>query len=278
MLKLPRSIPLATAAGLTAIYLTYLWQLGDTAHWGMSVIFFLAAASLLWDKQPQSTETQAIAAGLGIAVIAATLTLSLNLSDSEIFIRLMPLVFGIGVVLLAAGFRGFRLYWQELTLLFFLGVPRVIFSLIQDISPITAQFSGLLLWYVGLEPQVDGVYITLEERAIEVWEGCSGAESICYMLGIAVVCLMLFPVKGRVFQALSVVVAAVLGFVINAARVSLLAILAMKANTEAFVYWHEGDGSLLFGTGSVLLFGLLYWLVSQVMQEPASLSSNSDAA
>lgn len=270
-----RTIPAVVAAGLAAIYLTYIWRLGDTAHWGMSLIFGAAISSLLWDKRATTLNPQTAATGLGAVLVAAILALSLPLSDSETFIRLMPLLCGFAVALLAAGFQGFSVYRQELMLLFFLGVPRVIFSLIQDISPITARFSAFLLWYVGYDPTVDGVFLRLGSQAIRVWEGCSGAESICYMLGIAAVCLMLFPIKGRTFQIAAVSVAALLGFVVNAIRVSFLAVLVMRDNFDAFVYWHEGDGSLLFGTGSVALFGLLYWVVSSQLLQDQSISSSS---
>ncbi|MGF1514176.1 MAG: cyanoexosortase A [Elainellaceae cyanobacterium] len=287
MLTIPRSIPLGVAVGLAAIYLAYVWQLGDKAHWGMSIIFGLAILSLLWDRTSQKPESQTetpmprplrFAVGLGVASIAAILALSIRFSESEVFIRLMPPMSGIGVALLAAGFRGLMVYWQELALLFFLGVPGVVFSLIQDISPITARFSALLLWYVGFDPQVNGVYLMLGERAIEVWEGCSGAESICYMIGIAAVCLALYPVKSRLFQVVAILAAAFLGFLINGIRVALMAFLISKENIDAFLYWHEGDGSLLFGIGSVVLFGLIYWPVSRLLAEPVKPSPDQDAA
>lgn len=278
----PRLIPLGATACLAAVYLTLLWRLGDTAHWGMSVIFGMAIASLLWDGRQAAAAGESATKGkewppgaigftLGIILIAVVLGLSLPLANSETFIRLMPLVAGVGVTLLVAGFRGLGVYWQALALLFFLSVPRLIFSLIQDISPITARLSAILLWYVGYNPQIDGVYITLKQTTIQVWEGCSGAESICYMIGIAAVCLVLYPVKSWMFQLTAVMVAALLGFVINAARVSLLTVLMMKGNTDAFFYWHEGNGSLIFGAGAVILFGVFYWAALQLMREPAPL-------
>lgn len=257
-----RTISAVVAVGLAAIYLTYIWRLDDKAHWGMSLIFGAAILSLLWDKDITIPKPQPAAIGLGAAIIAMVLALSLQMADGETFVRLMPLLCGFGIAFIVAGFQGLSVYRNELTLLFFLSVPRVIFSLIQDISPITARFSAFLLWYIGYDPQVEGVLLKLEGQAIRVWEGCSGAESICYMLGIAVVCLMLYPIQGRALKIAAVGIAAFLGFVINAVRVALLAVLVMKNNIDAFTYWHEGNGSLVFGTGSVALFGLLYWLAS----------------
>jgi hypothetical protein len=37
-----------------------------------------------------------------------------------------------------------------------------------------------------------------------------------------------------------------------------MAILAASSKPEAFDYWHEGDGSLIFGMIAVGVFGLFY--------------------
>lgn len=265
-----RTIPLAAAIGVSIIYLTYLWQFGDTAHWGMSVIFGAAIFTLLQDKPAIAARPSPAAVGLGAVILVALVALSLPWSTNEIYVRMMPLVGGVGVALLAAGFGGLTIYRQELVLLFFLSVPRVIFSLVQDISPITARFSAVLLWYIGYDPEVEGVFLTLQERTVRVWEGCSGAESICYMIGIAVVCLTLYPMAGRLLQSLSVAIAAVLGFLVNAMRVALMAILVMRGNMDGFIFWHEGTGSLVFGGASVALFGLLYWLALKPLSPQSS--------
>jgi hypothetical protein len=39
------------ATGLVTLNMTLLWKMGDIAHFYMSVVFWCAVGSLLWDKQ-----------------------------------------------------------------------------------------------------------------------------------------------------------------------------------------------------------------------------------
>ncbi|WP_026733669.1 cyanoexosortase A [Fischerella sp. PCC 9605] len=261
---------LGIGAGLTAIILTLSWKSGDIAHVGMSIVFLLAVVSLLEDKRDQLTlESGIFPSILGGLLIGNLLWQSANfhhVNSPEIFIRVSPLISALGLGLLASGFKGLKQYSQELTILFFLGIPKLVLSSLFDISPLTAKFSAFLLWYCGVDVSLQGVFLNLPTGSVKVYEGCSGIESVCYLLGIAVICLLMFPTK-RKQRVLVIFVAVALGFIINGIRVALLAVMVLKVNYPAFIYWHEGDGSLIFGMIEVLAFVLFYFLLHQQQEQ-----------
>ncbi|MBW4662272.1 MAG: cyanoexosortase A [Drouetiella hepatica Uher 2000/2452] len=260
---------LGTAAALVAIYMTLVWLSGNIAHFGMSILFYLSAMIVFWEKRHSLVlQSSVLSKVLGAALIGFSLWGgSILLHDPQLtsdlpnpVLRLFPFVSALAISLLTSGLQGLKRYRQELTLLFFLGGPSVIFTLLPDISPITARFATFLLWYTGFNVSVQDVYINLPTGGVKVYTGCSGIESMAYLLGIAVIGLILFPVS-RSKQILVPIIALLIGFGVNGVRVALMAILGTAQNQELFHYWHEGEGSSIFGVVAMLVFGLCYWLI-----------------
>ncbi len=252
---------LGIGGGLIAILLTITWRSGDPSHLGMSILFLLAVASMLNDKHKSLTlESDIFPSFLGGLLIAFVLWQSATLANSKllaIFTHVSPFISALGLALLASGFKELKQFWQELTIMFFLGIPKLLLSYPIDISPLTAKFSAFLLWYSGFEVSLRGIYINLPTGSIKVYSGCSGAELISHLLGIAVICLLMFPLERKKIIIVPIVAIAS-AFIINAIRVAFLAIVIAKQNMQAFDYWHEGDGSRIFGIFGVLMFGLFY--------------------
>jgi exosortase/archaeosortase family protein len=82
----------------------------------------------------------------------------------------------------------------------------------------------------------------------------------------------MFPLERfnqKIHKIFIIIFAIVTGFLVNVVRVSLMAILAAASKPEAFDYWHEGDGSLIFGMIAVGIFGLFYmFLLKQDDAQP----------
>jgi cyanoexosortase A len=255
---------------VSTIYGTLLWRADETAHLGMSLLFGAAAGSLLWDKRHALNRrshggTKLIALViLSLAVWqaiahAGTIASSHTLNPA---IRILPFASALGIGLFASGWKGLKQYWQELTILFFLGVPSIVAAGLPDLSPLTARFAALLLYYGGLETTVEGTHLQLPTGSVNVYAGCSGMESVTYLLGVSVVCLLLFPITGhrRFFIP---IVSMLIAYFTNAARVAVLAIFVSSQNPSAFSYWHEGEGSLMVGAIAILLFCLFYFFLCQ---------------
>jgi cyanoexosortase A len=235
----------------------------------MSILFYLATSTLLWEKRHHFRWGSGL-----LAMIVAVLLIAFfcwqssilfrdpTLTDlaPKLILRLLPFISAIALALLAAGFKGLKQHAQELFILFFLGVPSVVARFLPDLSPITAKFSTFLLWYTGFNASLRDVYISLSNGTVKVYGGCSGIESMTYLLGISVISLVMFPIA-RSKRLFIPFLAIAIGFIVNGVRVALMAVLVDAQNRAAFDYWHEGDGSLIFGVIAVLLFGFCYWLL-----------------
>ncbi len=250
------------AAGIAAIHLTLTWRADNVDLFGSSLLFFLAVVSLLRDRQtPLKLDSGISASGIGIVLITFVLVRSVVM-PSKVFLLLSPLLAALGLALLASGFNGLRQYYRELTVLFFLGAPQALVPPLVDTTGITAKFATLVLWYLGFKVSRDGLNIYLNSGAVEVYPGCSGIEGITYLLSLAGLFLVMFPMNWFK-RGLTLLVAVTVAFVVNGMRVALMAHLVASSEMEVFQYWHKGDGSLIFSMISVLLFGACCWGLNQ---------------
>jgi cyanoexosortase A len=250
------------ATGLVTLNMTLLWKLGDIAHFWMSIVFWLAVGSLLWDKQDLLKQSEGksdvLSRVAGTILIAFILFKSAMVSSKfDPFLRIAPFLSGLGLSLIAVGFHNLKQFWRELVILFFHGIPSVItLPLVDIITSITAKAAYYSLWYVGFNVTSEGNYVSLPTGRVFVYGGCSGMEAMNYLLGLSVVCLLMFPTKQN--KALVIAVAVAFGFIINVFRVAGMALLVASNRLDLFKYWHEGEGSLVVGMVAVILFGIFY--------------------
>ncbi|MFK0731726.1 MAG: cyanoexosortase A [Gloeotrichia echinulata GP01] len=255
---------LSIAAGLQAITLTLVWRAHDVGHLGMSFLFLFATGSLLWDKRDQLRfESDVFSSVVGLLLIGWVLWESSTL-NVEYTMRLFPFTSALGVALLASGFKGLKQYLGELMILFVLGIPSLVSELLYehsifDLSPWSAKMAGFLLWYSGFDVKLQGIYLSVGQGSVKVVYSCSGVDTINYILGIAVIALSMFPIA-RKKNFFVLIFATLLGFVLNAIRIALLAIFE-GTNKEAFHSWHGGNASYSFGIAGILIFGLFYMLL-----------------
>lgn len=144
-------------------------------------------------------------------------------------------------------------------MLAFIAIPPGLVLRVLDTAPATAKFSGFLLWYLGADVTREGIFLILPEGSIEVASGCNGLNLILQLLGLSMLVLLMFPTK-RLQKIIVPVVGASVAFVVNAARVALLAAIVAGGDKKTFTYWHHGDGSLIFSMIAVLIFGAFCWL------------------
>lgn len=256
----PRYWLLAIAATLVTLHLGLLSQADDSDLLGISILCWLAITSLICDKlDTLELKSNLFSSLLGISAIAYVLLRSL--SPAGYHLRICPLISLIGLCLLASGIKELRNYWKELlalSLLIFISVLSILLKSI-NLPIITTQFSTFLLWITGSDAVREGVMIILPTGRVEVYGACSGIESIVQMFSIAVLFCLIIPLQ-KIAQIICLIIAIGLGFIVNAARVALMAVLVASSQLEAFEYWHGGDGSLIFSAIAVFLFAIFCWL------------------
>lgn len=247
---------LGIVTGLIAIHLTLTWRAEDSSLWGISTLFWLAVGSMLWSKRHTfNLDSSLFSTGLGTILMAIVLLKSISISGYDPFLRIFPVISGLGIALIASGFQGLKQYWRELLILCFIAPSPGALSILIDISVLTARFATAVLWYAGFEVYRQGVYVALPTGVVEVYSGCSGIETMLQLLGLALVFLLMFPTN-KIAKIIVPLVAVTTAFAINGIRVALLAVLSAPNSKQAFEYWHKGDGSLIFSMIAVLIFGL----------------------
>ncbi|MEG4986829.1 cyanoexosortase A [Microcoleus sp. BR0-C5] len=264
----PKYWLLGIASGLIAIHVTLTSRTNFTDLFGTMLLFWGVVAFLIWERHESLTfESGVFASFFGASLIALILLKSSSISGYDFFIRTAPFLSGISLALLASGTKGLKQYWQELLILGYAGIPPGLIELFVDLATLTAKFSAFILHYLGVEVLRKGVFLILEKGSVEVYHGCSGSTVILQLLGMAVIFLLMFPTT--VGQKIVVpLVAIISAFVVNAARVALMAVLVSLSQPEAFKYWHEGTGSVIFSMIAVFIFGLFCWFAILKDQPP----------
>ncbi|MEG4392415.1 cyanoexosortase A [Microcoleus sp. BROC3] len=255
----PKYWLLGIASGLIALHLTLTSRTNDTDLFGTMLLFWGVVAFLIWERHESLTfESGVFASFFGTSLIALILIKSSSISGYDFFIRATPFLSAISLALLASGTKGLKQYWQELLILAYTAIPPGLIGVFVDVALLTAKFSAFILHYLGLEVVRKGVLLILEKGSVEVYHGCSGVNAMLQLLGMALVFLLMFPTTTG--QKIVVpLVAIIIAFVVNAARVALMAVLVSLSQTQAFKYWHEGNGSVIFSMIAVSIFGLFCW-------------------
>lgn len=259
-LQEPKYWLLGIAVGLMTINITLIWRYAPVDIVGNSLLFWGGAAFLIWERYKSfQLRSGPISSILGLLLIALVLIKSSSLNTYDIFLRLSPLMSGLGLALLASGITGLKQYWQELFILGFMSISTGLLLQIFNISPLSATFAAMVLWYLGFPVTQEGIYVHLPTGSIEVYSGCSGYSAILQLLGLSVLFLFMFPTTGK--QKIYIPLASIiLGFIVNGLRVALMAFLVAYSDLKSFEYWHYGEGSLIFSMVGVLLLGIFCWV------------------
>lgn len=257
----PKYWLLGIAVGLITIQLTVASRADNVDLFGTLFMFWGIVAFLVWERaETLNLESGVFASFFGATLITLILIKSASIAVGyDFFIRIAPFLSGLSLALLASGVKGLKQYWQELLILAYIIIPPGLIGIFVDVALLTAKFSAFILHYVGFDVIRQGVFLRLPTGSIEVYHGCSGVNAILQLLGLALIFLLMFPTT-RNQKIIVPIVAIILAFAVNAARVALMAVLVAFSQPEAFKYWHEGNGSFVFSMISVAIFGLFCWL------------------
>ena len=253
----------SAGAAMVALHLTLLGRSSNPALsqelFSTCLLLWGVVGLLLWERR-HALILQSGAIGGGL--LLGLLLLSSTLPESGSFMRAFPLMTVLGLGLLASGTHGLYQYWKELFLFALLTLnPLLELGLeLLNLPKLTAQAATFMLWYTGFDVRREGLSLLLPTGRVDVYGACSGIQSMLQMLYISVLFVLLFALRSRVQQFLTVSLAVLIGFLVNAARVGLMAVLVAFSQKDAFDYWHTGNGSLIFAAIAVGLFGSFCWV------------------
>jgi cyanoexosortase A len=229
--------------------------------WGGALI---CIEDLIEDFRPNPSRFSLVLGGI-ITLYSLYRTSQVNGSDSLLYL-LVPFA-GLGLILLANPFVALWRYRDAIITLcllpLFLVVQIIVSNYVtNDLSVLTAKFVMFWLGILGISPaRLDGITIYVNEGAVQVMHECNGLEMIMQMFITAVIFLLAFPLRSRLGRIVIIILSPIIGFVVNSARIALLAIFT-SLNSESgkflFDFFHEQAGSLIFSGIAVFLLGYLY--------------------
>ena len=240
-----------------------LWQQLSSEDLRFGALGAVFLALLIWNKRRRvSLESDPLSTGAGSLLIAIYLVRA-GTSPGALFTAVAPVIWGLGLGLLAAGWRGLKQFRREGVVLALLALPFFVRWLLFDavgynVSPIVAGAAAALAHALGWPAQSDGDIIHISGRTVTVYQACSGLKSLFLTTGFAVFLLLVFPPEGRLRKAGAILAAWISAFVVNLSRVTMLVILMGMGNEKGFHYWHTQDGALMFEILAMMVFIFIY--------------------
>lgn len=118
-------------------------------------------------------------------------------------------------------------------------------NVVQKLTGVVIEVAEFLCWWIGIPVAVQGSYLILEGKWVEVAAGCSGIRSLQTMV------MWVFFLGELLALAWSsrpvlLVVGLAIAIIANAGRAVSLAYLAFEKGDRAFQQWHDGVGYLAF--------------------------------
>ncbi len=129
-----------------------------------------------------------------------------------------------------------------------------------------AWSGGTGLIAIGQPATVNGVYITLSGKTVEVYSGCSGFD-MATILAVASFVLALFLKQSPLRVVLMVVLGVVLALLSNIPRIMLLAASQAYWGQGTFEFWHGPWGGQIFST---ILFTIYYYIVMAIAKKKSA--------
>ncbi len=256
-------VPLAAAVACLQVGMTLRWE-GVVEHQGAVAVGWFGALWLLLERR----RAQGVRLHLAEAIVGASLVgfacavTVVTWEGYRAAHRLLPLLAGLGLAVLASGVRGLPQHGRLLAVLgaaLLSPLPSVVRERTAFLEP-TAAAAEVLVQLAGTPVAREGVLLFVDGGTVEVTPLCSGLKLAGQLGVLALLLLCLFRTTAR--QKVGVVLAAVfVGFLVNTGRVAFLTLVAAHAQDD-FVFWDgDGLGSNVFPLVGTLLAASAWWLL-----------------
>ena len=218
------------------------------------------AAYLIWKNRHQWATLRTRCHPLGPLLIGLALYLYAAGSPQPVFLS-FPIML-IGISLWFKGIPGLRLNWFPLFLIFLATpnpIPYLLAPYTLGLQKFIATVAGLILTHLGINVQVDGIYLLVNERLVEVAPYCAGLKMLFTSLYVALILLHWTGRLGnRSITALILMGAAGISITANILRNTLLTWFHGTGQDANFEILHSGWGGDLYSALMLLVIvGLL---------------------
>jgi exosortase/archaeosortase family protein len=96
---------------------------------------------------------------------------------------------------------------------------------------------------------------------VSIQPSCSGAGLLAQLAVIAIVFVMAYPIRSTKSKVVFLVIAPLIGYLVNACRIILLAVIlgsSLPHRQQLFDFMHEEWGGLVFSGIATVILGQIY--------------------
>ena len=261
---------LAALLGGYLFLLSLLTQFPDEA---INVALVMGGALVVFQGFPEGWQPRPGRVGrwVGMALLVLVLARGQRMVAFDFASSLLPLLAGVGLLLLAVPWNQGKMFLRSLVVLGFLPVLRWVgwVTPLEPLSKVTAWITHQYLWFAGFPSKLAGIFIYLPTAGEKVSDACAGLNMLLQLFVVAVIFAMAFPMRYRWQNGLMLAMAPLIALLTKSGRIMALALIndSSLANKKWwFDFFHEQWGGLVFAGIAMQLFVWLYvyWLARQV--------------
>ncbi len=246
----------------------------DHEYFSHALIGFPYAAYIVWQERKKWAELPdyshplgGVLLGLAAALYASGATIPVNFS--------FPLMLT-GICLWLKGIPGLKLLWFPLLLVFLATpnpVPYLITPYTLPLQIFIANISGFLLQQTGFQVVVDGIYISVNGRLVEVAPYCAGLKMLFTSFYVTLMLLHWTKNLGNAWvSAMMLTGSIVISIIANTIRNAILACFHGLGREDLFKWLHDSWGGDLYST-MMLLFIVLLFRILESQKRKQSIAS-----
>lgn len=154
-----------------------------------------------------------------------------------------------------------RMFLVPILISLLLPLSRVLFAAHPLFTPTITTLAWINLSILGFSPHIEIPFVYLQNASVEVGGNCTGIDQIIFTLCVALIFLMVFPLRRWLHRLLVIGLAIATALFVNVQRISLLAWLVNLPEDRgkgAFKFFHDSAGGLVFSLVSVSIVGWVY--------------------
>jgi exosortase/archaeosortase family protein len=202
----------------------------------------------------------------GLALLAYATWRSCLVLGLDSMVYVLPVLQGVGLILMVRPVRQLLSLKPALLVLSLFPLQFLVFKLLPEywLSVTTGKLSQLILMIFGVNASAVGRLLATGPSGVSIEPSCSGAGQIAQLAVIAIVFCMAYPIKSVSGRIAFLAFAPLLGYVVNAFRISLLALIigsSLPQKDWLFDFFHDEWGGLVFSGVATIILGQIYMMM-----------------
>jgi cyanoexosortase B len=229
-------------------------------YFSHGLIGFPYAIYLVWMRRNKWEDLETINNPLGALLVG--IAAALYLTGISTWVNISLPIMLIGICLWFKGIPGLKMQWFPLLLVILATpnpIPYLITPYILWLQEFIAGVAGFLLMQFGYQVTVNGIYLAINQRMVEVAPYCAGLKMLFTSLYVTLLLLhwtgSLSNYKKAIFMftgALGISVTA------NIIRNTLLSMFHGTGQDENFIFLHEGTGGDIYSIVMLIMIVVLF--------------------